>query len=302
MARFDTRHRVALKIFALGLAGLLWLVVSGERMVERSFRVPLEFANLPNMLEIVGDPPAVVDVRVKGSSGALGRVAPGDLAAVLDLETARRGRRLFHLTGADVQAPFGVEVVQVTPATIAVAFEVSKVKRVPVVPSVEGEPAAGFVVGTVASEPASVEVVGPESAIDRLTEAITEPVSVTGATASLTEAVTVGAPDGVVRLREPVKARVSVAITPAPVEWAVTDVPVRVEAASGRRAVPVPGRVTVRLRGPREAVATDAAAFEASVTVEGLQPGEYVLPVKVVAPARVGVLALEPAQVRVQVR
>lgn len=302
MARFDTRHRVALKIFALSLAGLLWLVVSGERVVERSFRIPLEFANLPNLLEIVDDPPAVVDVRVKGSSGALARIAPGDLAAVLDLQAARRGRRLFHLTGAEVQTPFGIEVVQVTPATIAVAFERSKSKRVPVVPSVEGEPAAGYVVGTVTADPASVEVIGPESAIDRLTEAITEPVSVAGAAAPLVEAVTVGAPDGVVRLREPVKARVSVAIMPAPVEWVVTDVPVRVDGASGLNVAPVPGRVTIGLRAPREAVVTDAGAFEASVTIEGLKPGEYVLPVRVVAPARVGVQRLEPAQVRVQVR
>ena len=43
--------------------------------------------------------PIVVDVRVRGSSGALGRIATGELVAVLDLRSARPGQRLFHLAG-----------------------------------------------------------------------------------------------------------------------------------------------------------------------------------------------------------
>ena len=48
-------------------------------------------------------------------------------------------------------------------------FEPSVTKIVPVVPTVEGEPADGFVVGTVTAEPSTVEVVGPASALARLT-------------------------------------------------------------------------------------------------------------------------------------
>ena len=116
------------------LAALLWLLVSGERIVERALRIPLEFTNLPAQLELVGDPPTVVDVRVRGSSGALSRLSPGELVAVLDLRTPRPGQRLFHLTGADVRAPFGVDVVQVAPSTIALFVRASSAKTVPVVP------------------------------------------------------------------------------------------------------------------------------------------------------------------------
>ena len=77
--------------------------------------------------------------------------------------------------------PFGVEVVQVTPSTVAMAFEPSASREVPVVPAVDGRPAPGFVVGTLSAEPATVEVIGPESAVKRATEALTEPVSVAGA-------------------------------------------------------------------------------------------------------------------------
>ena len=48
-------------------------------------------------------------------------------------------------------------------------------------PALEGEPAAGYVVGRVSSEPATVEIVGPDTRVKQITEATTEPVSVDGA-------------------------------------------------------------------------------------------------------------------------
>ena len=105
-------RNLGLKLLAVALGATVWYLVAGEQIVERALRIPLEFVNLPAQLELVGDAPAVVDVRVRGSSGALSRVTNGELVAVLDLRTARSGQRLFHLSGDDVLAPFGIEVVQ----------------------------------------------------------------------------------------------------------------------------------------------------------------------------------------------
>jgi len=196
------------------LAALLWAVVAGEQTVERALRIPLEFTNLPAKLEAVGDPPAVVDVRIRGSSGALNRIAAGELTAVLDLRSARPGRRLFHLGGDDVHRPFGVDVVQVNPSTVVMSFEPSGAKVVPVVPSVEGDPADGFLIGAVTADPPTVEVLGPVSVLSRLTEAITEPVTVTGASTPVAEMVNIGVADPAARLRTPRMARVVVAVTP----------------------------------------------------------------------------------------
>src|SRR4051812_49079015 len=153
------RH-VGLKMVSIGLAALLWVIVSGEQVVERSLRIPLEFTNLPARLEVVGNPPDVVEVRVRGSSGSLSRISPGELVALMDLRTAKPGERLFHLASRDVRVPFGIDVVQVTPSSVSIRFEPSLTKRVPIAPAIEGEPAPGFVVGTVSAEPATVEVMG----------------------------------------------------------------------------------------------------------------------------------------------
>ncbi len=208
-------QNLSLKLVSVVLAALLWLIVSGEQTVERVLRIPLEYTNIPAPLELVGEPPTVVDVRVRGSSGTLGRLSSGELAAVLDVRSPRPGQRLYHLTGADVRAPFGVDVVQVTPSSIALFFEQSSSKIVPVLPVLEGQPADGFIVDKVTADPGKVEIVGPASALKALTSAVTEAVSVEGATKDVIESVTVGPADPAVRLRGPqTTARVTVAIIP----------------------------------------------------------------------------------------
>ncbi len=73
------------------LATGLWLLVAGEQTVERTMRIPLEFTNLPAHLELAGDAPETVDVRVRGASASLSRLTTGDLMAVLDLRQAKPG-------------------------------------------------------------------------------------------------------------------------------------------------------------------------------------------------------------------
>jgi len=208
-------QNLALKVVSVVLAALLWLIVSGEQTVERVLRIPLEYTNIPAQLELVGEPLTVVDVRVRGSSGALGRLSAGELAAVLDVRSPRPGQRLYHLTGSDVRAPFGVDIVQVTPSSIALFFERSSAKTVLVLPVLEGQPAEGYQVDKVTADPPNVEVVGPASSLKSLSSAVTEAVSVEGATKDVIDTVTVGPADPSVRLRGPqTTARVTVTIIP----------------------------------------------------------------------------------------
>jgi YbbR domain-containing protein len=301
MAIAAFRH-IGLKMVSIGLAALLWALVSGEQVVERALRVPLEFTNVPERLELVGDAPTTVDVRIRGSSGALGRIATGELVAVLDLRGAGPGRgQLFHLTNADVRSPFGVEVVQVNPSTIPMSFEPTTSKAVPIFPTVEGEPANGYVVGPVTSTPATVDLVGPASTLATVSEAITEPVSVKGASSSFIDMVTVGSPDPAVRLKNPIVARVNVTIAPAPVELRVANVQVQIRNA-GRPTVVSPKVVTVYARGPSERHNVAPSEFDASVDVSGLRAGQFDLDVRVVPPTQLGVVRVDPTTVKVTIR
>lgn len=303
MAYHPFRH-LGLKVLAIALATLLWLTVAGEHVVERSIRVPLEFRNIPQQLEIVGDPPSTVDVRLRGSSALLSRLEPGEIVAVLDLSAARPGSRLFHLRNDEVRAPYGVEVAQVVPGTLAIDLETSGRRTVPILPAVEGQPAPGFVSGRVTSNPPTVEVVGPESRIRALAGATTEPVSIAGARVQVRDQVTVGVPDSAVRLSQAQTASVAVEILPAPVELDIAGVPIRWRnLGSGLRAQVQPSLSRVRVRGGREALnGLRADAIQAYVDLAGLGPGRYNLRVQVEPAQTFGVTDLQPAVVDVTIR
>ena len=85
------RH-LGLKLLALGLGVLLWMVVSGEATVERVLRVPLELQQFPPGLELQSEAPSTVEVRVRGGSGTLSRLSPGRHRG--GRRSARRARRV----------------------------------------------------------------------------------------------------------------------------------------------------------------------------------------------------------------
>ena len=303
MAYNPFRH-FGLKFLSVLIATLLWIAVGGERVVERSLRAPLELQNRPEGLELVGDTPASIDVRVRGSSSTLGQLSAGDVLAVLDLSGARVGRHLFPLTPNEVHAPTGVEVTHVAPASTSLVFERSLVKKVQVVPSIEGQPAPGYAVERVITDPTDVEVIGPESAVRGLQQATTEPVSIEGATGMVSDSVTIGTSSGAVRLKSQRSAHIQVEIAPMRTERAMTLVPVRMlNLRAGLSARSTPAALTVTVRGADDTLqklTTDA--LEASVNLGGLGPGSYNLAVRISPSHEFGVVSIEPSQVQIIIK
>ena len=293
-----------IKVLSIGLAALLWGLVAGQREAERSLRVPLEYRNIPTELELLGEPASLVDVRVRGSSGVLGELRGADLVAVLDLRTARPGRRLFHLLPDDIAVPAGVKVLQATPSTLSLTFEASAVRTVPVVPDLDGEPAPGFVVGRVTTVPATVEVVGPISAVEKITEATTEPVDIAGANGPVRDSVTIGLLDTLARLRNPQIGVVTIEVGPAPVERTLDHVPVSLRGlAAGRRATLSLTAVRATVRGGGPVVSGLAAdGLELFADLSGLNPGRYNLPVRYHSRGDVTIIRVEPANLDVTIR
>lgn len=303
MAYHPFRH-LGLKVLAIALASLLWLTVGGEHVVERGMRVGLEFRNKPTELEIVGDPPASVDVRLSGSSALLSRLDPGEVVAVIDLSAARPGSRLFHIRAEEVRAPYGVDVTQVIPGTLSLELEKSGKRVVPIMPATEGEPAPGYVVGRITSEPATVEVVGPDSRLRRLSEATTEPVPISGARDRVRDVVTVGVADSALRLTQTQSATVIVEIWPAPVERELGGVPVRGRnLGAGLTARITPETARVRVRGRRELLSgLRPDIIGAFVDLAGLGPGRYNLRVQIDPSQDFGVAEITPQVVSVTIR
>jgi hypothetical protein len=112
----------ALKILALCISFLLWATYTSEPFAEVGFQVPLEFTSMPSNLEISGDVPTSVRVRVRGRSAFLRRMIPADLNLRMDMKDGKQGTSYIRITPDMIGAPFGASVVQVSPAEIHVTL------------------------------------------------------------------------------------------------------------------------------------------------------------------------------------
>src|ERR1700681_3139707 len=102
----------ALKLLALAISFLLWVTYTSEPFAEVGFQVPLEFTSMPSQLEISGDVPTSVHVRVRGRSAFLRRMVPADLTLRMDMKDAKQGTASLEISTDKVNAPFGATVVQ----------------------------------------------------------------------------------------------------------------------------------------------------------------------------------------------
>jgi YbbR domain-containing protein len=111
-----------LKLLALAISCTLWVTYTSEPIAEVAFQVPMEFTTMPRQLEITGDIPTTVRVRVRGRSALLRRIIAADLSLQLDMKDAKPGTADLQITTGMVTAPFGATVVQVTPSIIHVTL------------------------------------------------------------------------------------------------------------------------------------------------------------------------------------
>ncbi|MEZ5420973.1 MAG: CdaR family protein [Vicinamibacterales bacterium] len=294
MARLAIRH-AGLKLLSVAVATLLWMVVTGDPVVERTMRVGLELQRAPADLELVSAVPDTVAVRVRGAASRLSGLAPGDLAAVVDLDGVRPGRRLFPLTPTEVTAPFGVEVTQVTPPSLPLAFEATASAVVPVRPRVEGTPVPGHSVTNVSVTPSQVRVEGPESLVNGLTEVFTEPVSIERATSLVREAVTIDTSESALRLPGGATAVVTITIAADTTERTLTGIPISLRGGARGRLTPAEAAVT--LQGAGEIVggltADDITLF---VDAQGSAPGRELV-VQAESSPRYVVRSIDPPSV-----
>ena len=96
-----------LKLTALFLSFILWLMVHGDPGTERNIMIPLEIRIPRDMVITNEDRPSLVEVTIRGplASGGFGQPS---LICLLDLPTAPEGERLVPLTPQNINENHGV--------------------------------------------------------------------------------------------------------------------------------------------------------------------------------------------------
>ena len=212
LARYRLLHNWLLKIVSLLLASLLWVAISNQTSSEIGFDVPLEYRNIPPQMEITGDMPTSVQVRLRGSPNLIKGVTARDVSTTIDLGKMRMGEKIVALSPQNVQAPFGAEVIRVNPSSVRFNLERTIAKRVTIQPSIVGQLAVGYKIGHISVRPNEVDVEGPESRVTSLSSIATVPIRLDRRNATVEQIADLDVPDPQIRLQHPAPINIRIEI------------------------------------------------------------------------------------------
>ena len=163
-----------LKLLALALAVLLWVVVSAEQVTSQWIPVPLQIVeNDPDFQIISADLPEDLDVRFSGSGRDLMDVAIRKPPLVLTIDAVEGTAQEFRLLPGMVQIPgqLAVNAQEIRTPVIRLTFRRLTARTLPIRPSVDTEVSSGWtLVDTLRLLPRQVVLRGPADRVETVSE------------------------------------------------------------------------------------------------------------------------------------
>ena len=192
-----------LRMMAVALAILLWLLVTverrGERPAEKVVEATVTYNPPPGM--VILDPEARVRVRLRGSESAIRRVNPYQIDVQVEIEEAREGLVVVQLQPENVLMPEDFEVISIEPNVLRLRLDHEIRRLLPVEVPLIGEPAGGAEVGRPRSTPEQILVVGPSALLNTVDRLRTNPISLDGHAFDFQESTLVLVPDPLLQLQ-----------------------------------------------------------------------------------------------------
>jgi hypothetical protein len=107
------------KAIALAMAFGFWYVfVPGAKVMEATYRIPVQVQNIPADYELESFQPTEVEATFSGPRRAFYFFHPRRLKVTVDASTAESGRRTFMITPQSIRHPNEITVEEVKPQTL----------------------------------------------------------------------------------------------------------------------------------------------------------------------------------------
>jgi YbbR domain-containing protein len=206
-------HNFSLKFLSLLLATGLWFMIArDEQPAEVAIRAPIVFQHVPEKLEISTESIPEAQIRVRGPERTIRQLKINEVQAEIDLTGVKSGERTFDLTSQQVRHPRDVEIKQIVPSQLRLAFDTRLTREVPVNPRVTGIFASGEEIVKKDCDPARVTISGPRRHVERIDAATTDPIDATGTFGSAVFTTNVYVPDPLVQVEQATSIRVTVVV------------------------------------------------------------------------------------------
>lgn len=242
-----------LKVLSFGFALVLYSMVHGSQDAQRSLLLSVVTLTPHDDNRVLMTPiPPQIHVTVRGPRQTLDDLRADDIGSVqIDLRNGKETRVTF--SPSMVPVPPGVNVEQIDPPAIDLAWEDVVVREVEVEVGVVGAPAPGFVLKSAPMvEPKAVRARGPSSEVAVVQRARLDPFDVTGLTeGKFTRLLALNRPVGRVTFDVP-NVAATIDVARQMVERSFPRVPVALIGRTGVKAQPP--EVDVRLACPPDVV------------------------------------------------
>jgi uncharacterized protein (TIGR00159 family) len=113
-------YRFGAKALAFGVALGLWMAVAGQQSAEMALTVPIEYQRIAAGVELRGEIPSEVTIRLRGSQLALAALRASSLRLRVSLDRVRDGLNYIALTAHLLDLPPGVELTDIRPSFLAI--------------------------------------------------------------------------------------------------------------------------------------------------------------------------------------
>lgn len=178
--RFSNHFR--LKLVALGVAVLLWLVVVANINPNYTHTISGVGITLDDSvgllsnvgLHVIEKSNSDIKVEVAGPRSVIGRLKASDFIVKPDVSPVTKAAKYSLRLSAALKYPNPqVKIVSISPKAVDVKFDLIKSKTLPVRVNVSGSPklAEGFILINATTSPATVTVTGAAAEIDQITSA-----------------------------------------------------------------------------------------------------------------------------------
>lgn len=202
-----------LKILSLLVATGLWFLISrDEQPAEVAIRAPIVFQHVPQQLEISTESIPEAQIRVRGPERTIRQLKTNEVQAEIDLAGVSSGERTFDLTSQQVRHPRDIEIKQIVPSQLHLAFDTRATRQVEIRPRVTGNFASGEQIVKVDTDPPQITITGPRRHVERIDAATTDPIDASGTLGSAVFTTNVYVSDPMVQVEQPGSIRVTVIV------------------------------------------------------------------------------------------
>jgi len=206
-------HNFGLKLLSLLLATGLWFMIArDEQPAEVAIHAPIVFQHVPQQLEISSESVPEAQIRVRGPERMIRQLKTNEVQAEIDLAGVKSGERTFDLTSHQIRHPREIEVVQILPSQLHLAFDTRATREVEIRPRVTGTFATGEQIVKVDADPPRITIAGPRQHVERIDAATTDPIDATGTLGSAVFTTNVYVPDALVQVEQAGVIRVTVVV------------------------------------------------------------------------------------------